>query len=208
MSRFFGLLGRAAVIPCALGCSGGSSTGWADDPDAVGGSATDGGAEASFDETGSSFAATDAGTGAGTGSCKQGSYSGTFTCTFDPDGGTTPSTSAGAPQITGTITLTLAQSPAGEFVDVASGKFTADTTSLISATADLSGTLDCNTGKFTGQLTNGAYHGWIFINGTFQGPLASGYDGTTSAFVDGTWVMMIPNAGTCPGTWSAKYVGP
>jgi hypothetical protein len=154
------------------------------------------------------FVNIDSGRPPGAGTCKQGRYSGTFTCYFDPDGGTQPVADAGGLQVTGTITLTLAQSPTGEFQDVASGKFTADTSSLIAATADLSGVLDCNTGKFSGQLANGKYSGWIFINGTFEGPLASDYDRTNFAFVNGTWVMTIPGAGTCPGNWSAQYVGP
>jgi hypothetical protein len=107
----------------------------------------------------------------------------------------------------GTLTLKLTKSPSGELVDVASGSFTANTGG-INANATIGGTLDCNSGKFTGQLTNGTFSGWIVISGTFQGPLTSCYDGTNSAFVDGNWVMFVTGLGTCPGTWSATYSGP
>jgi hypothetical protein len=211
----------ALLVACAVafslsgGCSAPASDGWFMEGDAgsdgaiVPSASVEGGDDALRGAGGMTFVTIDSGKALGTGTCKEGKYSGTFTCYFDPDGGTqAPAADGGGFQVTGTLTLTLTRSPTGEFQDVASGKFTADTSSLISATADLSGNLDCNTGKFTGQLANGMYSGWIFINGTFQGPLASDYDGTNFAFVRGTWVMTIPNTGTCPGTWSAHYVGP
>jgi hypothetical protein len=197
-----------ALLP-AVSCSGPARTGWLTDGDSGSDDGTvQGGNVEAGGNGGMTFVSIDSGRTLATGNCKEGRYSGTFTCYFDPDGGTQPLADAGGVQVSGTLTLTLTRSSTGEFQDVASGKFTANTSSLISASADLSGTLDCNTGKFRGQLTNGTYSGWIFINGTFQGPLASDYDGTNFAFVHGSWVMTIQNAGTCPGTWSANYIGP
>jgi hypothetical protein len=144
--------------------------------------------------------------GLGTGTCKEGTYTGTFSCFYDADGGTMAPD--GGLSITGTLTLTLTRSSSGEFVDTASGNFTANTVG-INATANIGGTLDCNTGWFTGMLTNGTFMGWLIINGTFNGPLGACYNGATSSFVNGTWVMYIVDQagkpiGTCPGTWSAR----
>jgi hypothetical protein len=154
------------------------------------------------------------------GVCKNGMYSGTFMCTFvfDPDAGSdsgaTVAADAGGLMITGTIMFTLSQMSGGNsesFMSTASGSFSGTAAMFFGIMADVGGTLDCNTGKFVGQLTNGSYMdtGPIkLFTGTFSGPLDSDYNGKTFQFVNGTWLLTVPGQGSCPGTWSASYTGP
>lgn len=151
-----------------------------------------------------------------TGICKQGTYSGPFTTDFylTPDAGSTYGlpTDASIVQMMGTVTLDVTPSMAGEFNYDVSGAFHADSTSLISSDAQLSGSLDCSSGKLSGQISNGTYSGWLVIMGTFEGPMSADYDGTRFAFVNGVWNLSVKNAGLVqngmlPGTWSASYVG-
>src|SRR5438477_122341 len=104
----------------------------------------------------------------------------------------------------GACALSLA---CGSGADATGGGF--GTGGIIAADADLSGTLDCTTGKFTGQLINGVY-GLSFNvntpplpdpNNKFQGPLVSDYNGAMSSFVNGQWSMAIgnPTQGACIG---------
>jgi len=170
-------------------------------------SLSDGGGQISLGDTGVSTG------GMGTGNCKDGTYSGTFQCTFmfDPDAGagSTASADAGGLMITGTLSFNLTQMTVnGEsFIDTASGSFSGTAATFFAISADVGGTLNCNSGVFNGTLTKGTYSGFLFINGTFSGPLNSQYNGTTFSFVDGSWQLTVPGEGTCPGTWSANYVG-
>src|SRR5580658_1394290 len=70
-------------------------------------SLSDGGGQISLGDTGASTG------GMGTGNCKDGTYSGTFQCTFmfDPDAGagSTASADAGGLMITGTLSFNLTQ---------------------------------------------------------------------------------------------------
>jgi hypothetical protein len=207
----------------AAGCSGRS-------PGAFAQSLQDGGEE-SGDDTGgtgdkagfssgssSGFNLGDTGTssgGMGTGMCKNGAYAGTFQCTFvfDADAGdasaSTVSADAGGLMVTGNISFQLTQMVGnGEsFIDTASGSFSGTALTFFAIMADVGGTLNCNTGVFTGNLSNGTYSGFLFLNGTFSGPLDSQYNGTTFSFVDGSWVLTVPGEGSCPGTWTANYAG-
>jgi hypothetical protein len=220
-----GWLGPLSALALAVGCSGrggntfgGPSTGADPDAGAADASAGPDGSGASNDAggAGSSSGGSLFGDGSspasqcsglGTGTCKDGTYKGNFSCMFEPDGGAAAADSSAFPPVAGTLTLKLTKSSTDEFVDVASGTFTASSDG-INANATIGGTLDCNSGVFTGQLTNGTYSGWFVINGTFQGPLRACYDGSNASFVDGSWVMTIAGAGTCPGGWSATYSGP
>jgi len=170
--------------------------------------------------TSSGFMAGEA--GLGTGTCQTGLYSGTFSCLFyygsDAGPGMAPD-SGGVGPITGTMSFMLSQdvSTNGELstTDTASGSFLAATGGFISAIADLTGTLQCGTGKFNGMLVNGEY-GLSFTgaaplpdpNNKFQGPLSSDYNGTTSSFVNGELSMAIKGEGACIGSWMASYAGP
>jgi hypothetical protein len=153
--------------------------------------------------------------GMGTGTCKDGTYSGTFACTFvfNPDAGGDASTvaaDAGGLMITGNISFKLMQMTGnGEsFIDTASGTFSGTAAAFFAISANVGGTLDCNSGLFKGSLTGGMYSGFLFINGTFSGPLDSQYNGATFSFVNGTWLLTVPGEGSCPGTWTANYTGP
>jgi hypothetical protein len=188
--------------------SGGGSSGGPFDAgdDAVTGTVSDGGVDLMLGDTGASSG------GMGTGTCKNGTYSGTFQCTFmfDPDGGAASLASdAGGLMITGNISFNLAQATGnGEsFMDTASGSFMGTAVTFFAISADVGGTLNCNTGVFSGSLTNGMYSGFIFLNGSFSGPLGSQYNGTTFSFVNGTWLLSVPGEGSCPGTWTANYSG-
>jgi hypothetical protein len=139
-----------------------------------------------------------------------------FSCNFvfNPDAGSDSGAAvaadAGGLMITGTITFHLSQMTGnGEsFMSTASGTFNGTAATFFSIMANVGGTLDCGTGKFTGSLTNGTYTGFLLLNGTFMGPLTSDYNGTTFSFVNGTWLLTVPGQGSCPGTWSANYTGP
>ncbi len=80
---------------------------------------------------------------------------------------------------------------------------------------DLTGDLDCRTGEFRGQLTNGSYVVFGIATYTFAGDITANYDSPTSSFVNGMWdvqedpVMGAPwpagaNIGG-EGTWSAHW---
>jgi|SRR5579859_160304 len=215
-------LGPVSAVSLAVGCSSkgdhtydGPSTPAVDAGvlDSAGSDAPGASLDGSQDGAGSGSLLGDGGvatnqcTGLGTGACKDGTYTGNFSCLFEPDGGAAAPDSSSFPQVAGTLSLKLTKSATDEFVDVASGTFTASTNG-IQAHATIGGTLDCNSGVFTGELTNGTYSGWFIINGTFQGPLRACYDGSNASFVDGSWVMTVAGAGTCPGGWSATWSGP
>jgi hypothetical protein len=220
----------AFAVASALACSSSSTDDGGngfDTPDTGTSSNDSGGGFGSGSRSGSggSSGAFGAGDSAalGTGTCQTGMYAGTFSCLYyqgvDAGIGGAPD-SGGIGPITGTMQFALTQqvSSTGELTqtDIASGTFAAATGGFIAADANLGGTLDCSTGQFTGQLTNGVY-GLSFNpstpplpdpNNHFQGPLVSEYDGKTSAFVNGQWSMAIAGLGACIGTWTATYSGP
>ncbi len=215
-----GALSFACSSTTSGGFSGNQETG--DDSGGGGSGSGSGGGSSSGTSGGTSsgFKADEA--GLGTGTCQTGFYSGMFSCLFymnsDAGPGMAPD-SGGVGPIVGTMSFMLSQdvSMNGELAttDTASGTFLAATGGFISAVADLSGTLQCGTGKFTGNLLNGQY-GLSFTgaapapdpNNKFQGPLYSGYDGKTASFVNGEWSMYIQGLGACIGSWNANYAGP
>jgi hypothetical protein len=216
----FACLGLALGLQGGCGGNAGAGTGFGSSSSS--GGASDSGDDAAvttlFDGGGNPFNLGDTGSssgGMGTGTCKNGTYSGTFQCTFvfNPDagdaGGGTVSADAGGLMITGNISFNLTQNTgSGEsFTSTASGSFSGTAAAFFNIMADVGGTLNCNSGVFQGSLTNGMYSGFLFINGTFSGPLDSQYNGTTFSFVDGTWLLTVPGEGSCPGTWTANYAG-
>jgi len=210
-----------AMTTCVVvACSGKGPSGFAgsDGPtssdagdDAPGSASFDGGDNPlNLGDTGTSIS------GMGTGVCKDGTYSGTFMCTFifDPDAGADDagevSADAGGLPITGTISFQLTQNTgSGEsFIDTASGTVNGTAATFFTIMGNLGGTLNCNSGVFVGNLSNGAFmdDGPVkLISGTFGGPLSSQYNGTTFSFVDGQWLLTVPGEGRCKGTWSASY---
>ncbi len=205
-------------IPLATACGSKGPTGFvagADDGGAAdGGDDGSGGGSSSGGGTSSGLSLGDgsgsSGAGLGTGTCKDGTYSGTFQCSFqfNSDGGAAGAAAdAGGLMITGTISFQLMQQTGtGEtFMDTASGSFSGTAATFFAISATVGGTLNCNTGVFTGTLSNGMYSGFLFLNGTFSGPLTSDYNGTTFSFVNGMWNLTVPGQGSCPGTWTANY---
>jgi hypothetical protein len=218
--------GFAAVLSLsAAACSTKSSGGFSSD-DASGGSGDDGasGGGSSSSSSGGSGGGSSSGLnlndagnagGMGNGTCKDGMYAGTYECSFNfsADGGPVD-TEGGFNDagfvVTGPLSFSLTQNTgSGEsFIDTASGNFGGTCClNLFTISSTLNGSLNCNTGTFTGTLTDGGYTG-LGMMGTFSGPLGSQYNGTNAAFVDGTWSLDVPGAGTCVGDWNAAYTGP
>lgn len=88
---------------------------------------------------------------------------------------------------------------------------------LVPFEIDLTGDLDCNTGEFRGQLSNGWYD--VFgARATFAGDITANYDSANSTFINGMWDVVEdpPAPGATPfppganiggeGTWSAGWV--
>ena len=137
------------------------------------------------------------------GECKPGRYEGTFECTYTDSQGT-PAT-----PVSGPINLTLVKGEQGEILEVRDGRLDGTANVLFTFSADITGKLDCGKAKFSGTLVNGVYSGFIFVNGTFDGPFDSTYDRKQFSLTQGSWLLTVTQSGgTCPGTWSANYVGP
>jgi hypothetical protein len=213
-----GALSSAGAIGCSSKSSAGFSPGGDDSGvDAAGDDGAGGGGSSSGGSGGSSsgFSLGEGGAssgGLGTGTCQDGLYTGTYQCSFDfsPDGGAVD-TEGGFNDagfvVSGPLSFTLMQSgTSGEsFIDTASGTFGGTCClGLFTITSNLSGMLNCNTGTFSGALSDGGYTG-LGMMGAFSGPLSSGYDGTNFTFVDGTWALNVPMYGTCVGIWTANY---
>lgn len=204
------------VCACAGGvgdAGGGGSSGGSSGAVAEGGGNEGGGDAAAGSSGGNASSSGGAPDGAaegsmGTGTCKSGTYSGTFQCTFmfSADSGGAPD--ASGVTITGAVSLYLAPADGGSpgFAP-ASGNFSGAASGSVNVGAVLGGVVDCGTGAFTGQLTNGTYSLYIFASGTFSSPLAADYDATTSSFVNGTWQLDVAGQGTCVGSWMAGYTG-
>jgi hypothetical protein len=73
-------------------------------------------------------------------------------------------------------------------------------------TADLLGTLDCNTLKLEmGQIQNGKVT-VTTLTFPFAGPIAADYDPISTSFINGTWNVKQTNGpSTGMGTWSAAH---
>jgi hypothetical protein len=218
MQKYIGIAACMALVGAVGGSIAcGSSKADLSDGDDGGGTAGDGGTSSSSGSSsggmtssgGSSgmFSGGDSG-GMGTGNCQTGMYTGTFSCGFIYDPDASMPDAAGAFTITGSLSFLLTQSTSGELgEDTASGTFDLNA-GLTTGSATLGGTLQCASGQFTGSLTMGTYSVFFGIfSGDFAGPLTSEYNGKTFSFVNGTWELAIANEGTCPGTWTANYVG-
>jgi hypothetical protein len=217
MQKYIGIAACAALVGVVGGsiACGSSKPDLTDDGDAgtasdAGGSSSSGGSSGASSSGGSSgvFSGGDTGMGMGTGNCQTGMYTGTFSCGFIYDPDASMPDAAGSFTITGSLSFVLKQSTSGELgEDTASGTFDLNA-GLTSGSATLGGTLECGSGQFTGALTMGTYSVFFGIfTGDFAGPLTSDYNGTTFSFVNGTWELAIAGEGTCPGTWTANYVG-
>lgn len=191
--------------------SGGDGSGSGSSGSGSSGDGTTSGSSGDFSSGSTTMFQTGDSGGLGTGSCKTGYYAGSFTCGFiydpDADGVSLDASGSSSPfQFGGTLGFNLTQSISGELgEDEANGSFTLQA-GITTATAVLSGTLNCSTGQFSGALSGGMFN-LLGFTGSFDGPLNSEYDGTKAAFTDGAWGLALPTYGTCPGTWTATYMG-
>jgi hypothetical protein len=216
-----GLLGATALAASSCSSKSGGTFSSGDDG-SVAGDDGGGGTSSSGGGTGSSSGLNLGGSGGGTGNgiCKDGTYSGTYECSFildqSADGGGDAGFDDAGFLITGNISFQLTQDPSsGEsFVDKASGNFGGSCCGgLFTLDAGVSGQLNCNSGVFDGLLSNGGYYFLALpgatgpANGSFSGPLDSKYgpdDAGTYSFLNGTWNLTVPGQGYCPGIWSAQ----
>jgi hypothetical protein len=185
--------------------TGGGSGGSAGGALGSGGSGGNGGTDGSGGTTpgdGSIFDWPETPPGSG-GECKPGRYEGTFECTYTDTQGTP------ALDVSGPIRLTLVRGEQGEILEVRDGKLDGTANAVFTFSADITGELDCGNARFSGRLVNGVYSGFIFVTGTFEGPFDSRYDRRQFSLIDGSWLLTVTQSGgTCPGTWTANYVGP
>lgn len=126
------------------------------------------------------------------GNCTAGRYSGAITAV-----------AVGTP-LTGTITFTLGP-PQNGVLPVTTGKVTAMGQNMgigLTATADVTGSLDCNGRSFSGMMVNGVVQP---INFMFTGTLTADYNGAQRSFTNG---MLNIQALMGTGTWSAIFLGP
>ncbi|HEX7479187.1 MAG TPA: hypothetical protein VF331_15385 [Polyangiales bacterium] len=98
--------------------------------------------------------------------------------------------------------------------DLSGGKVRGTMDGLFPFEADVTGTLDCSTGKLTGKLLNG----WYLVLGTkyyFGGDLTADYNKTARQYVSGKWIATEPPVdGGFPwpqppggsGDWNANWV--
>jgi hypothetical protein len=205
-----GAMGGAGGSSATGGAGGSSATGGAGGSSATGGA---GGSSATGGAGGSGGSPRDARSdisfdwpeGPTKNPCKPGVYQGSFSCTYMPPG----DSGIGGFPVSGPITLKMVPSQQGEFLEVREGLLDGTANVFFTFRADISGKLDCRAATFAGNLERGVYSGFLVINGTFEGPLSSGYDRASSQFSNGVWTLALNMGnGGCNGTWSAAYVGP
>jgi hypothetical protein len=155
------------------------------------------------------------------GSCEAGHYVGAFTGTYNPGGllSLTPLPVASVDNpVTGApgLELWLNKRPGSEIFDASGGKVKGNANALYPFEIDLTGSLDCTAGKFTGQLDGwyDASSGLGIAKSYFAGPVTADYDKITHQFVNGTWTVLEkqPDGGlpqlVAPGgngTWNATW---
>jgi hypothetical protein len=145
--------------------------------------------------------------------CKPGHYVGTYQCDVHPP----PAFAAFFPDgstgyiVNGPVDLMLSQGQDGEFLTVSGGTLQSTAQSLFVLQATVVGQLDCRTGLFSGQLTDGQVSIPPFPpGGTFTGPLSASFAAGNSE-LSGTWNLIggATFGGTsCSGPWNATYQGP
>jgi hypothetical protein len=145
--------------------------------------------------------------------CKPGHYVGTYQCDVRPP----PAFAALFPDgstgyiVSGPVDLVLSQGQSGEFLTVSGGTLQSTAQSFFLLQATVVGQLDCQTGLFSGQLTNGEVSIPPFPpGGTFTGPLNASFAPSNSE-LSGMWNLIggATFGGTsCSGPWNATYQGP
>jgi hypothetical protein len=135
--------------------------------------------------------------------CKPGHYVGTYQCTVTGP----PDAPALGLQLMGPVDLRLEQGQEGEFLVVSGGTLTTSA-GFLQLVADLTGKLDCQTGKFEGALENGELSIPPFPPGGSVGGTLTGVFAPATSAMDGTWDLeagtAFPGYG-CEGPWTITW---
>lgn len=140
----------------------------------------------------------------GGGQCEDGTYTGTFDCTFSDPSGFIPDV-----ELTGPVTLTFTKSKDGEFLEITEGDFEAVANDVIGARAKITGKLDCSTLMLTAMAVDGAWsigdpNDPVIPGGALSGDITGTLD-PMSGMLSGQWNFGDPDIGACPGTWSVMH---
>jgi hypothetical protein len=140
----------------------------------------------------------------GGGSCEDGTYTGTFDCTFSDPSGFVPDV-----ELTGPVSLTFMKSKDGEFLEITEGDFEAIANDVIGARAKISGKLDCGTWMLAAMAVDGAWsigdpNDPLIPGGALTGDITGTLDPMTGT-LSGQWNFGDPAIGACPGTWSVMH---
>jgi hypothetical protein len=146
------------------------------------------------------------------GICKAGHYVGTFMGFYGSPaafGAPVPVAATDGADGTPGLEFTLEKMPgSGEIFAIKGGKMRGTADGLFPFTADLTGTLDCETKKYVGTIENGVYT----VFGTdyhFVGTMTADYDKIQNEFINGIWHCTEPPNTTVPpggdGQWNTKW---
>ena len=140
----------------------------------------------------------------GGGQCEDGTYTGTFDCTFSDPSGFIPDV-----ELTGPVTLTFTKSKDGEFLEITEGDFEAVANDVIGREPQITGKLDCSTLMLTAMAVDGAWsigdpNDPVIPGGALSGDITGTLD-PMSGMLSGQWNFGDPDIGACPGTWSVMH---
>ena len=134
--------------------------------------------------------------------CRAGLYTGMMMSVCNADGG-----GNGGLEIGGVISIELAESPDGEFLQISDGEFTSLAAGTFGLLAQLRGQLSCKTLQFS-ATTEGGLWGLGDPNvagvplGMFEAALTGALDPATGT-LSGTWMVTGEVPLPCMGTWTA-----
>lgn len=114
-----------------------------------------------------------------------------------------------AAELTADISLLLAESANGEFLQIADGEFSSISAGIFGLTAQLRGELDCKTLQFMARTEGGIWGigdpSWGLIElGTFEAELEGMLDPDTGVLT-GNWSITGSVPFVCTGPWSAMF---
>ncbi len=138
------------------------------------------------------------------GSCPPGQYEGNlqglYYSMLNPTPVPLPITNVDTPGAPSGFHFTLSPAQGGEITQAVQGEVDGLADALFPFKAQIQGQLNCSSGVFTGQMTNGTYS--ILVSGllpqSFDGVMSARYDKPTHTFVDGQWDVRETSA-TPPG---------
>jgi hypothetical protein len=110
--------------------------------------------------------------------------------------------------LTGPVDLRLEQSQNGEFLTVSGGALTS-AAGLLQLTATVTGTLNCQTGAFSGTLQDGGLALWPFpVDPNTVGGTLSAVFVESGPELSGSWTLVGQKqfvGYSCSGPWSATW---